>query len=109
MSTDRPLPGRPLTPAQGRALIALVDCCPALGHEVSAKAVADSAHMAGGATTLALRGLGRRQFAVSHGTDEDFWSPTLTGRAKARELDDRAARTGEAEKPAQEAPEPETT
>ena len=64
--------------------------------------------MAGGATTLALRGLERRQFVVSHG-GEGFWSPTLTGRAKARELDDRAARIGEAEKPAHEAPEPEAT
>jgi DNA-binding MarR family transcriptional regulator len=94
-----PLPGRPLTPAQRRALIALVEACPTLGQEVPSKAVADAARMAGGATTLALRGLERRQLVVRHDVDEECWSPTLPGRARARELTDRAARIAAAEEP----------
>ena len=99
MNFAGPLPGRPLTPAQRRALIALVDACSALGQEVSSKAVADAARMAGGATTLALRGLERRQLVVRHEVDDDLWSPTLPGRARARELSDRAARIAGAGEP----------
>jgi hypothetical protein len=73
-------------------LIAVVEACPALGQELAARTIADVARMAGGATTLALRGLERRQLVVSHGPAEDFWSPTLPGRARARELNDRASR-----------------
>jgi len=99
LNFDGPLPGRPLTPAQRRVLIALVDACPTLGQEVASKSVADAAKMAGGATTLALRGLERRQLVVRHDSEDECWSPTLPGRARARELTDRAARIAAADEP----------
>lgn len=109
MTRAGPVPGRPLTPAQRRVVIALVEACPTLGQELSAREIADAARMAGGATTLALRGLERRQLVVSHGPDDESWSPTLPGRARARELgarprerdDDRAARIRSAEHPSE--------
>ena len=93
-----PVPGRPLTVAQRRVLVALVEECTALGQEVTTQGVADLAKTARGAATLALRGLVRRQLVVTHDA-ELTWSPTLTGRAKARELQDRAARTGTRARP----------
>jgi hypothetical protein len=85
-------PGRPLTRAQERSLVALVALCPGLGEEASAAAVAAASGLRHGATTLALRGLERRRLVTSHGEDEipQCWAPTLTGRAEAKHLGARS-------------------
>jgi hypothetical protein len=81
-------PGRPLTRAQERSLVALVALCPGLGEEATAAAVAAASGLRHGATTLALRGLERRRLVHGHGDDGDprCWSPTMTGRAQAKQL-----------------------
>jgi hypothetical protein len=84
-----PPPGRPLTSAQGRALEALVRLCPLLGQEAATRAIAADSGLAAGAATLALRGLERRRLAVCHGVAGNCWSPTLTGRARMRDVSAR--------------------
>jgi hypothetical protein len=81
-------PQRPLTAAQERSLVALVELCSGLGEEASAAEVAAKSGVRHGATTLALRGLERRRLVTGHGADHDprMWTPTLTGRALARHL-----------------------
>ena len=76
------VPGPPLTDAQQRMLIALVDLCPELGREAALRPVADRAGLKPGPATLALRGLVRRRMAWKHegGGDEPGWTPTQAGR-----------------------------
>ena len=81
-------PQRPLTTAQERSLVALVELCPGLGEEASAAAVAAHSGLRHGATTLALRGLERRRLVNGHDDDQapQCWAPTMTGRAQAKLL-----------------------
>ena len=89
---SRTPPQRPLTEAQERSLIALAALCPQMGEEATAAAIAARSGLKHGATTLALRGLERRQLVTGHGDDADprFWAPTLIGRAQAKHLVARA-------------------
>ena len=87
-------PRRPLTRAQERSLVALVALCPEMGEEASAAAVAAQRGLRHGATTLALRGLERRQLVTGH-SDADLpqcWAPTMTGRAEAKHLSENGSR-----------------
>ena len=79
----RHAPGRPLSFAQKRALVALVRLCPDMGDEADAGAVARSSGLKPNAAVLALRGLVRRNLALAHEAPE-AWSPTMTGRGMAR-------------------------
>jgi DNA-binding MarR family transcriptional regulator len=80
------LPHRPLTAAQQRALVALVEVCGELGSEGDPAAIAAHSGMQAGGVTLALGGLERRGLVAGHGEHRRSWSPTLTGRALARSL-----------------------
>src|SRR3712207_3231918 len=79
-------PSRPLSDAQVRALLALIDLCADLGCEVEMRAIAEVAGLKPGATTLALGGLRNRRFAEAHGSRPQVWSPTFSGRELARRL-----------------------
>lgn len=77
------VPGPPLTDAQERALIALVDLCPGTGAESPLRPIATAAAMPPGPASLALRGLVRRRMAWKHDDEGDgeTWTPTQGGRA----------------------------
>jgi hypothetical protein len=77
-------PGRPLSLAQKRVLVALVRSCPDLGNEADVDAVAHVSGVKPNAVVLALQGLERRMLAVGHADAPPTWSPTLTGRNRAR-------------------------
>ena len=79
-------PQKPLTKAQERTLVALVDVCRDLGAECDPASIARAASLRTGGVTLALQGLERRKLAAGHGQEPRLWSPTLTGRALARSL-----------------------
>ncbi len=87
-------PSRPLSDAQQRVLLALVDLCPDLGAEVEMGVVAAAAGVKPSATTLALGGLRRRRFVEAEGSQPQMWHPTFGGRELARRLPrpDRADR-----------------
>ena len=77
------MPGPPLTDAQERTLLALVDLCPGVGREAELRPIADAAGMQPGPATLALRGLVRRRMAWKHeveGHESASWTPTHAGR-----------------------------
>jgi len=76
------VPGLPLTGAQERALLALVDLCPEVGGEAPLRPIADAAGLPPGPASLALRGLVRRRMAWRQGDDGDEpgWTPTQAGR-----------------------------
>ena len=82
------VPGPPLTAAQERALLALVELCPEVGKEATLRPIADRAGLPPGPATLALRGLVRRRMAWHHddGGDEAGWTPTQPGRERAAAL-----------------------
>jgi hypothetical protein len=84
--TAHVVPQRPLTAAQERALVALVEVCGKLGSECETPSIADEAGMRAGGVTLAMRGLELRRMVIGHGEDPRVWAPTLTGRALARTL-----------------------
>jgi hypothetical protein len=77
--------GLPLTGAQERALLALVELCPEVGGEAPLRPIADVAGLPPGPATLALRGLVRRRMAWRQGDDGDEagWTPTQIGRQLA--------------------------
>ena len=80
------VPGPPLTHAQERTLVALVDLCPDVGGEAELRPIADAAGMPPGPATLALRGLVRRRMAWKHHDEDDdeaAWTPTQAGRELA--------------------------
>lgn len=79
------VPRAPLTGAQERTLLALVDLCPEVGEEARLRRIADSAGMPPGPASLALRGLVRRRMAWKNGDegDEPGWTPTQAGRERA--------------------------
>src|SRR3712207_8450608 len=77
------VPGPPLTAAQERALLALVNLCPELGAEARLQPIAEAAGLAPGPASLALRGLERRRMVWRHEDDGDTgptWTPTHEGR-----------------------------
>ena len=77
------MPGPPLTDAQERALLALVELCPDVGREAALHPIAERAGLPPGPATLALRGLVRRRMAWKHDDDDDgkpMWTPTHHGR-----------------------------
>jgi hypothetical protein len=84
------VPGPPLTDAQERVLIALVDLCPELGQEAPLHPIAERASLPPGPATLAMRGLERRRMVWRQEEgDEDpggepCWTPTGPGRDHAR-------------------------
>jgi hypothetical protein len=81
------VPGPPLTEAQERALIAIVDLCPELGSEATLKPISDRAGLPPGPAMLALKGLERRRMVWKHdedGDDEPTWTPTGPGRDHAQ-------------------------
>ena len=86
MSTSRSksIPGRPLSLAQKRALVALAALCGPMGSEAEAGVVAEATGLKPNVTVLALQGLARRQLAVAHREHPPAWSPTLSGRKLAR-------------------------
>ena len=79
------MPGPPLTSAQERTLLALVDLCPAVGNEAELRPIADASGMQPGPATLALRGLVRRRMAWRHDDEgsDVAWTPTQAGRELA--------------------------
>lgn len=94
----RHAPGRPLSLAQKRALVALVRLCPALGGEADAPAVAYLSGLKPNVTVLALHGLARRQLAVRYDGGPEAWAPTMAGRGMAkyvRAREPRSAPVGE--------------
>ena len=85
------IPGPPLTDAQERTLLALVDLCPAVGSEAALRPIAEAAGMQPGPATLALRGLVRRRMAWKHDDEGDgsAWTPTHGGRELAETVRSR--------------------
>ena len=79
----RHAPGRPLSLAQKRALVALVRTCERMGSETDAGAVAAVSGLKPNVAVLALHGLVRRKLAVRY-DDPETWSPTLSGRGMAK-------------------------
>jgi hypothetical protein len=79
------VPGPPLTEAQQRVLVALVDLCPEIHHEAALRPIAERAGLPPGPASLALKGLERRRMAWRHDDDgaEPAWTPTQTGRGYA--------------------------
>ena len=79
------VPGPPLTEAQERTLLALVDLCPGVGAEAPLRPIAEAAGMQPGPASLALRGLVRRRMAWRHDLEghEPAWTPTQPGRQLA--------------------------
>ena len=95
MPSHRPArhaPGRPLSFAQKRALVALVSECEELGSEVTTTEVSERTGLKPNAAALALQGLVRRRLADRHDGPE-AWSPTLSGRGMARYVRASEART----------------
>ena len=100
IAPPRYAPGRPLTLAQKRTLVALVRACPAMGEEACADVVSELSGIKPNATVLTLQGLVRRKLAVEH-EDPQAWSPTLSGRGLARYVraaDPRTAPLAEADR-----------
>lgn len=87
------LPGRPLSLAQKRALVALVRACRELGSEAAASRVAAASGLKPNVAVLALRGLERRRLVVRHAGAHETWSPTMTGRGMAKYVRAREPRT----------------
>lgn len=87
------VPGPPLTDAQERTLLALVDLCPGVGAEASLRPIADAAAMQPGPATLALRGLVRRRMAWRQDEEggEPAWTPTQPGRQLAETVRERTS------------------
>jgi hypothetical protein len=85
------VPGAPLTEAQERILLALVDLCPRVGTEAALQPIASRARMQPGPATLALRGLVRRRMAWMHDEEgeESAWTPTQPGRQLAETVRSR--------------------
>jgi hypothetical protein len=79
----RHAPGRPLSLAQKRVLVALVGSCPELGGEAAVAEITARTGLKPNAVVLALQGLVRRRLAVGH-TEPEAWSPTLSGRGLAK-------------------------
>lgn len=79
------VPGKPLTPAGVRALLALVEQCPGPGDESQLPQLAEAIGQKAGAARLALEALGRRGLATAY-DDGQAWSPTFSGRARAAAL-----------------------
>ena len=103
MSTSSPrhAPGRPLSLAQKRALVALVRLCGPLGSEVEACTVSYVTGLKPNVTVLALQGLERRRLAVGHPDNPPTWSPTLSGRTLAKYVRAAEPRTAPAARRAQ--------
>ena len=82
------MPGPPLTDAQERALVALVELCPGVGAEAPLRPIADTADMPPGPASLALGGLERRRMVWRHQDEgeEATWTPTQNGREVAEGL-----------------------
>ena len=79
--------GRPLTRSQQRILAALVHLCPRSGSDVTAREVAKAAGSKLGAVVIVLHSLADLRFVTCFAEDEDqpiTWTPTMTGRARAR-------------------------
>jgi hypothetical protein len=77
--------GQPLTPAQERALGALVELCPEPGQDVLSGAVSKRSGLPPGSVVTVLRSLGQRRLVVAHDEgDRTVWAPTLPGRARVR-------------------------
>ena len=82
MPSHRPprhAPGRPLSLAQKRTLVALARSCPNMGDEIGLSPICELTGLKPNAVALALQGLVRRKLAVAH-RDPDAWAPTLSGR-----------------------------
>ena len=80
------VPGPPLTDAQERVLLALVELCPDVGSEAQLRPIAAAAGTPPGPASLAMRGLVRRRMAWKHDGeegDEPAWTPTHAGRDAA--------------------------
>lgn len=79
------VPGPPLTDAQERVLVALVELCPEIHHEASLRPIADAAGLPPGPASLALKGLERRRMAWRHDDEgtAPAWTPTQAGRGNA--------------------------
>lgn len=89
----RHAPGRPLSLAQKRALVALVRLCGELGSEVEAGTVAQLSGLKPNVTVLALHGLVRRQLAIRYAEGGEAWAPTMAGRGMARYVRAREPRS----------------
>lgn len=89
----RHAPGRPLSLAQKRALVALVRLCGDMGAEAEAGAVAELSGLKPNVTVLALHGLERRQLAVRCGHRPETWGPTMSGRGMAKYVRARGPRS----------------
>jgi hypothetical protein len=79
--------GRPLTRSQQRMLAALVHLCPTSGSEVTARDVAKAAGSKLGAAVIVLHSLVELRFVACFDEDDEqpiTWTPTMTGRARAR-------------------------
>ena len=79
--------GRPLTRSQQRVLAALVHLCPTAGGEVTARDVARAAGSRLGAVVVVLQSLVDLRFVTRFDGDDEqptVWTPTMTGRARAR-------------------------
>ena len=92
----RHAPGRPLSFAQKRVLVALVRACPGMGDEADVARLARSSGVKPNAVVLALGALVRRRLAIAHEAPE-AWSPTMTGRGMARYVRAADPRTEPAE------------
>ncbi len=79
----RHAPGRPLTLAQKRTLVALVRACPEMGDEAGGDVVSRISGIKPNATVLTLQGLVRRKLAIEHANPQ-AWSPTMSGRGMAK-------------------------
>ena len=101
--SPRHAPGRPLSLAQKRALVALVRLCGPLGSETEASEVRRLTGLKQNAAVLALQGLERRRLAVMHPDVPPMWSPTLSGRTLAKYVRAAEPRT----RPRERAVEPE--
>jgi len=82
---ERQAPGRPLSSAGERVLLALIGLCPKPADESSTHAIAAAIGAKPGAAKLALRGLSRRRLADAY-EDDAVWTPTIAGRWRAAEV-----------------------
>src|SRR3712207_973025 len=79
--------GPPLTATQRRVLAALVHLCPKPGSDVPARAVSRASGVKLGATVVILQSLTTKRLVTHYSDGPDkpiWWTPTLTGRARAR-------------------------
>src|SRR3712207_2976478 len=79
--------GPPLTATQRRVLATLVHLCPRPGSDVPAPAVAKACGLKLGAVTIILQSLDAKRLvnSIYDGPDQPIlWTPTMTGRARAR-------------------------